>query len=243
MKVLIIEDEFPVRSALKKMLQLIAPDIEVIAEAETVKESISLLNSLSPDLVFMDIELKDGISFEILKSLTKINFQIIFITAFNHYAIKAFKFSAVDYLLKPIDPQELREAIAKAKSQIEREVAYQNSIIALQQNIEQPEQLVIKTTENRYIIPLENIFRFEADGAYTYVHYTDGHILCSKNLKHYENLLPKETFYRCHQSHLVHLKQVVQYSKDSILLTNNHSIPISHRRKTELKKRLKNYLS
>ena len=238
MKLVIVEDEFPVRSALKKMLTLIAPEVEVIAECETVKEGVTVLQNQSPDLVFMDIELKDGVSFDILKQLENISFQIIFITAFNHYAIKAFKFSAIDYLLKPIDPDELQQAIAKAKTQIEQQTAYQQALLALQENLKTPQQLVIKTSDNRYVIPMENLIRFEADGAYTHLHHTNGHILCSKNLKHYESLLPENTFFRCHQSHLIRMQNIIQLSKDSVVLSNEDVVPVSHRRKQELKKLL-----
>jgi len=239
-KTLIIEDELNVRNALKKILKLIDNSIEIVAETGLVQEAVKLIDKHQPQLVFLDIELEDGTGFDLLQQLNQINFKIIFTTAYNQYAIKAFKFSAIDYLLKPIDPTELSEAISRAKTEIKNKINHQELIDILNSNLAQKEEkIVLKTTEQRYVILVKNIIRLEADGAYTLFITTNQKIIVSKHLKHYEKML-SNSFIRCHQSHLVNSQHIIGFDKNDLLqMTNNESAPVSTRKKADILKYLK----
>ena len=233
-KTIIIEDELNVREGLKKMLRIITPTIEIIAETAYVIDAVKLIKVNKPDLVFLDIELEDGTGFDILNQLDKLDFNIIFTTAYNQYAIKAFKYSTIDYLLKPIDPLELQTAIERVKENIQSKKEHQELLQVLQDNHnKKTNKIVLKTTEQRYIIPIGDIIRLEANGAYTNFITTDKNIIISKNLKYYQDLLD-HSFIRCHQSHLINKKHVKSVKNNSILMSNDDSVPISTRKRTEI---------
>lgn len=234
-KAIIIENEINVRKALIKMLQVIEPSVKIIGETGYVKEALDLITTKNPALVFIDIELEDGTGFDFLKQLENIDFKIIFTTAYNQYAINAFKFSAIDYLLKPIDPTELQNAVKRAISTIKNENEHQELLEVLKNNIEKKERkIVLKTSEQRFVIPLKDIIRLEADGAYTLFITTNQKIIISKNLKYYQDLL-NDDFVRCHQSHLINKKHIIAIEKnEKVKLSNNDLVPISVRKKTEM---------
>ncbi|HHH49634.1 MAG TPA: response regulator transcription factor [Saprospiraceae bacterium] len=239
-KTILIEDELNARNALKKMLQIIATDIDIIAETGFVNEALSLINALNPDLIFLDIKLEDGTGFDIIEKIKDPNFKIIFTTAYNEYAIKAFKVSALDYLLKPIDPFELKTALQKTTTIIDAEKEYKTLLSVFKNNEnEADKKIVLKTSNNRYIVYLKDIIRLEADGAYTLFVTEKQNIIISKNLKYYQDLLDEKMFIRCHQSHLVNSKQIISiYKNGQLLLSNKELIPISVRKKSEIIKKL-----
>jgi len=234
-KTLLIEDEINVRSALKKMLHIITPNIEIVAETGLVSEAIELIKTQKPDLIFLDIELEDGTGFDILKQVENLNSKTIFTTAYNQYAIKAFKFSAVDYLLKPIDPEELQNATNRAIKDIKNKKEYQELLSVLKNNLQEKEQkIILKTTEQRYVIAVKDIIYLEADGAYTVFITTNNSVIVSKNLKYYQELLP-DNFIRCHQSFLVNKNHIEGLNKQNqITLSYNNFVPISTRKKAEI---------
>lgn len=231
-KVILIEDELQARNGLKKILNLIEPNLSIIGETGLVKEAIRLIDTQKPDLVFMDIELEDGSSFDVLEQFNTIKFKIIFITAYNQYAINAFKFSATDYLLKPIDPVELKSAISRAKDVINNEKEHYKLLEVLKNNIKYEEKkIVLKTSENRFIIKVSDIIRLEADSAYTIFITQTKRILVSKNLKYYEDLLGND-FVRCHQSHLINKNHIVStYKNEYFMMINNDKVNISSRKR------------
>ena len=240
MKVVIIEDEFNAQAALKKMLKLIDHTIEIIGEYGHVKMATEQLQAKKPDLVFMDIQLEDGTGFDILEGLDEIDFKVIFTTAFNEFAVNAFKFSAIDYLLKPIDPMELKNAIKRATDSISLQQEHRKLLKVLKENLETEERkIVLKTTDQRFIIPVKNIIHLKANGAYTTFFTIDKKIIVSKNIKYYQELLD-ERFVRCHQSHLVNMKQVVGLYKGSLKMSNETLVPISTRKKTEILQLIEN---
>lgn len=232
---LIIEDEINARKALKKMIHLITPEIEIFGETGFVKEAVKLIRYHQPSIVFMDIELEDGESFEILKQLENITFKIIFTTAYNQFAVKAFKYSTVDYLLKPIDPLELKVAINKAIATVNFEKKHTELLEVLQNNLNKSApSIVLKTATYQHVILLKDIIRLEADGAYTTFITIEKKIIMSKNLKFYQDVL-EDDFIRCHQSHLVNLSQVLGMQKNTFLeMTNGDLVPISVRKKPEI---------
>jgi len=235
-KALIIEDEEKVRAALKKMLAVVSPFVQIQAETAFVQEAIELINKHSPALIFLDIELEDGNGFDILNRLPDYDFQIIFTTAYNEYAVKAFKYSALDYLLKPVDPAELETAVKRALQNIEREKQYREALSVLQHNLShtREQKIVLKTASQRHIVSVRDIVRLEADGAYTLFVTLDDKIFVSRNIKYYQNLLGPD-FFRCHQSHLVHRKYINSLdNKDILHLANGEQIPVSKRLKPKL---------
>ncbi len=230
---LIIEDEINARAALRKMIHLMAPEIKILAETGFVKEGVQLIELHKPSIVFMDIELEDGASFEILTQLKVIDFKIIFTTAYNQFAIKAFKYSTIDYLLKPIDPLELEVALKKAIETVNFEFQHHKLLEVLQHNLNNSEPtIVLKTSDYQYVVFLKDIIRLEADGAYTTFITVSQKIVMSKNIKFYQQIL-EDGFMRCHQSHLVNLSQVKGVLKNSFLeMSNADMVPISTRKKT-----------
>lgn len=235
-KTLIIEDEFNAREILKKLLLHAFADIEIVGETSSVSDSISFLKSNSIDLAIMDIELDDGNSFDILKNIDKLNFQIVFTTAYNKYALRAFKFNAIDYLLKPIDPIELVSAINKAISAIEKEINYKEllEISSKKEN----QKIKIKTAHQTYIMHVSDIIRVEAEGAYSNIITINQRILISKNLRFYEDLLNDYNFIRVHQSHLINFSKIIKVKSNSVLMNNKDIVPVSSRKKKRLKNKL-----
>jgi len=236
-RTIIIEDELNVREALKKMLQIISPAIQIIGESAFVKEGSDLIKKHQPDLVFMDVELEDGTGFDILNQLETIEFSIIFTTAYNQFAIKAFKYSAVDYLLKPLDPEELKNAVDRAFENVAHSNKHKELLKVLQNNInkKEEEKIVLKTTEQRHIISVKNIIRLEADGAYTNFFTVDKKIIISRNLKFYQDILNKN-FIRIHQSHLINKQHIKNIKKTTLIMSNGNCVPIATRKKTEILK-------
>ncbi|UII28784.1 LytTR family DNA-binding domain-containing protein [Fulvivirga maritima] len=234
-KVVIVEDEINARNSLKKLLSLLNSDVDIVGETGYVSEALELLSTQEVDLVFLDVRLEDGTGLDILEQLEDISFKIIFTTAYDQYAINAFKYSATDYLLKPLDPLELDEAIKKAQSSIENEKQRQELLEVLKNNLAKREaQIVVKTTEQQYILKLQDIVRLEADAAYTVFITTESRIIASKNLRHYQEML-SEDFVRCHQSHLVNMKHVKSLYKGKFLkMTNDDLVAISTRKRADI---------
>jgi two-component system LytT family response regulator len=231
-KALIIDDENRTRELIAKMIDSFGFDLETFPIGENVQSGIAAIESLRPDIVFLDIQMPDGTGFDLLKSVQNINFEVVFITAHEEFAIKAIKFSALDYLLKPIDPTELREATEKAMKAIE-DKRDEQQFEALQNNIQptQKKRLVLKTQESVHVVELEEIIRCEADRNYTSFFLTEGKkILVSKTLKDYEILLSSFNFLRVQQSHLINLNFVDRYDKGnggSVVMKDGSQVPLS----------------
>lgn len=231
-KVAIIDDEKNVRIVLKKLLNILYSNCEIVAEIGSIKEAKIILPQVKPDIILLDIELEDGSGFSLLKQLPNLDFSLIFITAFNQFAIKAFKFNALDYLLKPIDPSELQNAVDKAQQNVENEKELRRRL----ENIEEKKesQIVIKTTNKIHFINLKDIIFCQAEGAYAKIITNNETILVSKNLKHFEDLLSEHAFIRTHQSYLVNRLEIESIKNNMLLLKNATEIPISSRRKSEI---------
>jgi two-component system LytT family response regulator len=237
-KAVIIEDEFNALNTLDKLIRYTQKDIDVIAKIDNVPEAISFLKAESPDLVFLDIELIGGNAFQILEALDSIDFKIIFTTAYDEFAIKAIKFDTIDYLLKPIDSDELSECIARFRVAYKKEQVYKNAVDKVseinQKEIEKT--LLIKTAEAQYFLQTKDIVRCQSDGAYTVFHTVDRTIMSARNLKYYENILSEHTFVRVHQSHLVNIKYIKTINaNNTVHLTNGEEIPVATRKKSYLK--------
>jgi two-component system, LytTR family, response regulator len=237
LKVLIVDDEFKCREVLKVMLQESGIEINIVGTAEDVPSALDELHKHAPDLVFLDVELEQETGFDFLKQASPINFEVVFTTAYTHYAINAIKFSAIDYLLKPINPEELMNAIQKV---IEKKNAstFKNKIDVLFQNLKGPgnrQKIALPTTEGLIFVQVEDIVFCEADGAYTAIHLKSaGKIFVSKNLKEYETLLTDCDFFRVHNSFLVNLNEVKRYVKGEggyVIMSNNLKVDVAKRKK------------
>jgi len=234
MEAIIIDDEKNARESLAIQLKKYCPKINIIGTAISVADGLAKIKSLKPQLVFLDIQMPDGTGFDLLKQLTDINFQFIFVTAFDEYAIKAFQFSAVDYLLKPIQPTLLIDAVEKASLRVDYHLPIQQ-LQVLESNNDKIEQLIISTENDTHILPLKNIVRCQSDNYYTIFYLQDGKkIIASKTLKEYATILEEINFLRVHQSHLINLSYIKDYkfgTENYVVLKNNEKIEISRRRK------------
>ncbi len=240
MRTLIVEDEIQAISALKAEIKYHCPELEIIGEAKTVKEAIEKITVLKPALVFMDIQLTDGLAFDILDACKEQDFKLIFTTAYSEYAVKAIKISALDYLLKPIDPEELTESVKKAKELIAPKEILQNQFAVLMQQLnskaEPEQQIVLKDIDKTYFIKMNDILYCEAEGSYTKFYLTNAEpIFVSRNLRSYEELLAPAGFIRTHHSCLVNPTKIKVYDRKTdsgtLILEGGHTIPVSQRKK------------
>jgi len=232
MKALIIDDEKRTRELIAKMIESFELQIETFPIGENVESGLAAIESIQPDLVFLDIQMPDGSGFDLLKMIPNKQFEVIFITAHEEFAIKAIKFSALDYILKPVDPEELRRAVEKAIENIGQKKE-ESQFEALQLNMQpsQKRRLVLKTQESVHVVDLDKIIRCEADRNYTSFFLTENKkILVSKTLKDYETLLASHNFLRVQQSHLINLDFVDRYDKGnggSVVMKDGSEVPLS----------------
>lgn len=244
-KVLIIDDENRTRNLIANMIESFGLNVETIPEGENVQSGIKAIEKYKPDIVFLDIQMPDGTGFDVLQSIPNKNFEVIFITAHEEFAIKAIKFSALDYLLKPVDPLELKAALEKALNSLEEE-SEGSQFDALQMNINPSEKrrLVLKTQESVHVVELDEIIRCEADRNYTSFFLQHGKkILVSKTLKEYETLLSAHNFLRVQQSHLININYVDRYDKKNggaVVMKDGSEVPLSPAKREVFFKRLEN---
>lgn len=241
MKAIIIDDEKRARRILKTLIEEECPKILTVFDAENLLEGVAIIKAEQPDVVFLDIEMPNHSGLQILDFFKKdtINFQIIFTTAYGHYAIDAFKLSAVDYLLKPIDIDELKTAINKASDSLE-ENFIKEKLLNLERNFQQLalNKIALEVPKGIRFVSHEDILFFEADGVYTKVFLQNGktELIC-KTLKHFtEQLSNKPLFYKPHRSYLINLKYMTEITKKDglqVIMSNNKSIPIARDRKDE----------
>lgn len=238
MKLIIIDDEDRARKSIIDLLKLSPHNLDIIAEAADVRSGIEAIRKHKPDLVILDIDMPDGTGFDLLKELDYIHFKVIFVTAYEEFAVRAFDYSAIDYILKPVDPVKLMDAISKAQKIVDQENVNLrlNALFANLENINpDSKKLVLKTSEKIYIVNTSDIIRCESDMGYTQFFLADGKkILVSRNLKDYDLMLDGLGFFRIHQSHLINLKFIDYYDKTeggSVIMKDNSHLPLSRRKK------------
>ena len=235
-KAVLIDDEAYIREDIKtKLSQHFNDEIEVVGEAENVKAAISLIQEKKPNLLFLDIQLQDGTSFDILDNINYKNFDIIFVTGFDNHAIKAIKIGALDYILKPIDQGEFNTAVTKAVDSTKQDLDIEKFVEISSEYFKgvEKKRIVLKTLENVYVVYEDDILYCKSEGNYT-TFYTQKSekILVSKPIKKALELLSEDVFVRCHQSYLVNKKHVVRYNKQGVLIMNSEvKVPVSSRRK------------
>lgn len=240
-KTIIIEDELQAINALKGELEVNCPDIDIQGIASTIPEALDLIIRIQPELVFMDIQLKDGTGFDLLEQIGDHNFKVIFTTAYSQYALKAIKISALDYLLKPIDSVELIAAVEKAKSStLESSKLKLESFI--QNNNANPLQkkLALHTSKGIFMYELESIVRLKSEGNYTGIYFSNGKKeIVAKILRDFEELLENLGFTRIHNSHIINLNHLESYmNKDGgyVVMFDKTTLPVSKRKKSSLLK-------
>ncbi len=240
MQVLIIDNEPSIRTGLQQMLRQYCPVVHTIHEAKGLKDGLEIITNLHPDLVFLDVELDDGTGIELLQKISTIDFQVVFITAHNHYAVEAFKFSAIDFLLKPIDIEELIRSVQRSQSNLDKTKVIEQLRVMQEDRpaLQNKKKIVLRDSENLHFVRVADILYCEADGGYTTFFLENGEkILVSKNLKEYESILQLFHFLRVHNSFLVNLEKVEKFDKTEggyLILSNHSKIPVSHRKKEQV---------
>jgi two-component system LytT family response regulator len=237
-RTLIIDDESNNRRTIRELLENNFPKVSVVGEADGVQSAYDAIHTLSPDLILLDIKMEDGDGFDLLNKLGNINFKIIFITAYEEYALKAIKFSALDYLLKPVLLEDLSNAIEKAEKQIIKELNIQLAELSNNLKNTRNKRVVLKTFEKLQLVPVDDIIRCEADKNYTTFHLKDDHeVLVSGSIKDYEDMLSEQGFFRIHKSHIINLSYIDSFVKADggyVMLTNGTHIPVAMRKKNQL---------
>jgi two-component system LytT family response regulator len=238
LKAVIIEDEEMGRQYLENLINDVGGQISLVGAADSVSSGLDLIKHQKPDVVFLDIQMHSETGFDLLERLPSIDFEIIFTTAYEHYALKAIKFCAIDYLLKPIDSQDLRMAIEKVEKRRSKDNLSKNFEVLLQ-NIKntntEHHQIALATNDGLVFVRVNNILYCESDGPYTnfFIKNADK-IMTSKNLKEYEDLLTDHNFFRIHKSYLVNMAEIKRYIRGDggqVIMTNGKALDVSKRKK------------
>lgn len=237
LKAIIIDDEQRARDVLNNLIARFCPQVEVIALCENVLKAVEVIKEQPPDIVFSDIEMPLYAGYELVNFIDKINFEIIFVTAYDQYAVRAFEVAAIDYLLKPVEIDRLRQAVARVEARKEKEQQTEN-LMVLKEAIEKKKinNIVIFDKGQRYIVPLTSIIAIEARESYCLIYTTEKQLTASKNLKHFENSLEDDSnFFRVHKSWIINKQYLSNYSKSdlTIQLSNNMTTKLSKYRRLE----------
>ena len=239
---MIIDDEPKSVYTLNSFLTAHCPEVKVLCTANNAKEGKQLIESRQPQLVFLDIEMPLGSGFDLLRSLPEIGFEIIFVTAYNQYAVNAFRFSAIDYLLKPVRITELKQAVEKAALRIAEKSSKRNYELLLR-NINEPiaahQKIALTDRGEQYLVRLDEILYLLADGNYTQVVTPAKTFLSSKNLKDFEELLPMDMFCRIHYGHMVNIQSIAKVQKGrggAVQMKDGKVLEIAVRRKDDFMK-------
>lgn len=243
-RTVLVDDEVDSIRVLQKLLEAFCPDVSVVGQADGVESAARLIRATSPDLVILDIEMVQGNAFDLLNQLQPLSFRVIFVTAFDNYAIRAFKYSAVDYLLKPVDIEELRNAISRVAAIPRDSLAQQMRLLmenvgALQVS---QQKMAIPTITGLIFVPVHDILRFEGKGGYTHIYLGNGEqIVATRTIKDYEDILPEAVFFRIHNSQIINLQKIQKYNKGrggTVTMEDGSVIEVASRRREEFLRRL-----
>jgi len=240
LRTIIIDDEVHILQVLEKLVTQYCPNVKIVAKADGVQSGIETINKYQPDLVLLDIKMEDGTGFDLLKKLEPVDFKVIFITAYDQYAIKAFKFSALDYLLKPVDPTYLVDAVNKAEKLVITEMNTQ--LDTLSDNIQSEEKskhkIILKTFDKVHLVKINDIIYCESDANYTSFYLLNGSkVIVSITLKEYDEMLSEYGFFRAHKSFLINLAHIDWFDKTEggyVVLANDSRVPVASRKREQL---------
>ncbi len=245
-KALIIDDEQKARNILDHYVKNFLPEITEVRQADSVDSALEILKTYEPGIVFLDVEMPHKNGFDFLTALKEPAFDVIFTTAYNQYAIQAIRFSALDYLLKPVDPDELKAAVTRHQEKKESAQEKKQLFDNLVQNIDKKEirdfRIAVPSNEGVYFFTIDEILRLEADRSYTHIHLVGKRpFIASKTLKHFEEMLDEFQFIRTHKSHLVNPRHITRVSNDNefVLLTDGSKVEVSRRKKDDVLQQLK----
>jgi two-component system, LytTR family, response regulator len=244
-KALIVDDEQKARNILHHYITNFIPEVEEIRQADSVDAAIALLQDYQPGIVFLDVEMPHKNGFDFLVQLKDPFFDVIFTTAYNQYAIQAIRFSALDYLLKPVDPDELKAAVMrhleKQESTQQKKELFDNLVANIEKKEVKDFKIAVPSAEGVYFFMIDDILRLEADRSYTHIHLANKRpFIASKTLKHFEEMLDEFKFIRTHKSHLVNPRHITRISNDNefVLLSDGSKVEVSRRKKDEVLQQL-----
>ena len=244
-KALIIDDEMKARNIIDHYIVNFIPEITEVKQAESVEAALEILKTYQPGIVFLDVEMPHKNGFDFLTEIKEPNFDVIFTTAYNQYAIQAIRFSALDYLLKPVDPDELKVAVQrhleKQESAQQKKEMFDNLVANIEKKEVKDFKIAVPSSEGVYFFMIDDILRMEADRSYTHIHLVNRKpFIASKTLKHFEEMLDEFKFIRTHKSHLVNPKHITRISNDNefVLLTDGSKVEVSRRKKDEVQEQL-----
>ena len=242
MRTVIIDDEAKSRQTLNNFINKYAKELDVIGEANCVEKGVELIESEKPDLVFLDIQMPDGSGFDLLGQITYNDFKLIFCTSFDQYAVKAFRFSAIDYLLTPLDPDIFMAAIRKISQ--EESTQTKEKIEVLNTNRTKFSRIALHSAEGINLVNIEDIIRCESDVNYTkFIIKNQSNIIVTKTLKEYDHILSSQGFIRVHKSFLVNITHINKYMKGDggwIIMSDDAKVMVSRRKKEQLLEALSN---
>lgn len=235
---IIIDDEADAREVLKLTIEKYCPGVKILSSCSSPEEGLKAIQNLKPDLVFLDVQMPNQSGFDLLEEIGEINFAVIFVTAYNHYAIKAIKFSALDYLLKPVDPDDLVSAIQRVEkwqNRSDQTFRYQSVFNNIQNQSRSIDKLAIPTNDGIVFLESASIICCRADGNYTALYLTGSkNMLVSKPLTDFDQMLSDSGFFRIHHSALINMKHIQKYIKGDggyVVLSENHHVDVSRRKK------------
>lgn len=244
-RTVIVDDETDSIRVLQKLLDAFCPQVEIVGIADGVETALAVIRDTIPDLLLLDIEMSQGNAFDLLNQLQPQVFQVIFVTAFDNYAIRAFKYSAVDYLLKPVDIDDLRDAIGRVRERPrQQDLTQQMMVLLSNMGVLQSSQqkMAIPTITGLQFVTLQDIIRFEAKGNYTTIFLSNADpVLATKTIKDYEEVLPESIFYRIHNSHIINLSKIREYQKGrggNVVMEDGSIIEVATRRREDFLGRL-----
>jgi len=244
-KAILVDDEENSLEALSILLQRYCPDVTITGTAQTVQSAVELIDQHQPELVFLDIALPDGLGFEVLDQVTHTGFEVIFTTAYDQYALKAFEFSALDYLLKPIDAQKLRESVERYRKSNHSTTLPERVSVLREKLAEKTEHIILTSMDGFEVHKISDIIRCEANGSYTVFYLNNGRkVITSKTLNNFEKLLSDLCFVRVHSKHLINLEFVKKYISGRggyIVFDDGTQVDVSERKKKEFIRRMKEH--
>jgi two-component system LytT family response regulator len=244
-RTVLVDDEIDSIRVLETLLETFCPQVGIVGKADGVETALQAIQASQPDLVILDIEMTRGNAFDLLNQLHPMTFQVIFVTAFDNYAVRAFKYSAIDYLLKPVDIDDLRSALDRVTERTQEKDVMGKMKVLLDNmgtlNLSQ-QKMAVPTITGLMFVAIRDIVRFEAKGNYTVIFLNNGdQVIASRNIKDYEDLLPESIFCRVHHSHIISLQKIQKYYKGRggyVVMEDGSSIEVASRRREEFLRRL-----
>lgn len=238
-KAIIVEDEKPLQQLLRLLIAEIDPEIQVLAQCEHIDDAMTAIRALQPQLLFLDVVLPGGTGFDLLERLAPVTCEVIFITAFDNFAVEAFRHAAIGYVLKPVNKEELSKAIALARRRLGSETAIKDVHYLIEQlhqsrQSSDGERIAIPTTDNFIFVNASDIIRCESDRVYTWIYLKEGKkVLSSYNLGEFRRILPERLFFQVHKSHIICLEAVRSFDirESTVELTDGSVVPVSRRSK------------